>query len=73
MIWNISEDQIMAEKRKAVYDYAAIKRYREKSQKQISLSFKNEDYDRYKAYADAHGFAFREFIILAIEEKMERG
>lgn len=73
MIWNISEGLTMAEKRKAVYDYAASKKYREAKQRQISLSFKNEDYARYKSYADAHGMAFRAFIIQAIEEKMERG
>ena len=43
MIWNISEGLTMAEKRKAVYDYAATKKYREAKQRQISLSFKNED------------------------------
>lgn len=61
-------------KRKAVYDYEAQKKYRQSEKfKQISLSFTNDDYKRYKAYADSHGLKFRKLIILAIEEKIERG
>lgn len=66
-------DMAEEKKRKAIYDYAAIKRYRESKQKQISLSFKTEDYNRYAAYAKAKGLPFRAFIIQAIEEKIERG
>ena len=61
-------------KRKAVYDYSAQMRYRRSGrQKQISLSFLTQDYERYKKYADSKGMKFREFIITAIEEKIERG
>ena len=60
-------------KRKAIYDYEASRKYRQEKQTQISLSFKNEDYTRYKSYAETHGMKFREFIVKAIEEKIERG
>ena len=53
----------------------AQKRATEKFQKtlaNISIRIKREDYNRYKEAAAAAGQSLREFVIAAIEEKLNR-
>ena len=53
----------------------AQKRATEKFQKtlaNISIKIKREDYNRYKEAAAAAGQSLREFVIAAIEEKLNR-
>ena len=61
------------DKRKAVYDKEATMKYLA-TLRRIQLRVKPEEYERYEAAQKAQGYpSMRQFIITAIEEKIERG